>query len=99
MSDFRAAQIIIGGCLSRALMPGLCTAIRLQQVALDWGEEPFLPQSAEELLACHSTFTVASRRSRWRRLMIRPGMGVAAQALRILQELGEYHGHGRSKAD
>jgi hypothetical protein len=55
MSDYRAAQIIIGGCLSRALVPGLCTAIRLQQVALDWGDEPFLPQSAEELLAARRT--------------------------------------------
>lgn len=55
MSDFRAAQIIIGGCLSRALVPGLCTAIRLQQVALDWGGEPFLPHSAEELLAARRT--------------------------------------------
>lgn len=55
MSDFRAAQITIGGCLSRAIVPSLCSTIRLQRVALDWGDEPFLPQSAEELLAARQT--------------------------------------------
>lgn len=50
MSDYLAAQITIGGCVSRALAPRLCKLIRAADFLLDW-EHAFAPQTAEELLA------------------------------------------------
>lgn len=50
MSDYLAAQITIGGCISRALAPRLCKIVRAANLLLDW-EEPFAPQTAEDLLA------------------------------------------------
>jgi hypothetical protein len=54
MSDYLAAQITLGGCISRALVPRLCKLIDQAGLMLDW-EEPFAPQSAEELLAARRT--------------------------------------------
>lgn len=51
MSDRFAAQITIGGCISRALVPALCAALRKQRATLDWGETPFLPQTVDDLRA------------------------------------------------
>ena len=51
MSDHLAAQITIGGCISRAFVPGLCTALAAQRAALEWGDAPFTPTTVEELLA------------------------------------------------
>lgn len=50
MSDYLAAQITIGGCISRALAPRLCKLIQQAGVLLDW-EHPFAPETAEDLLA------------------------------------------------
>ncbi len=51
MADYLAAQITIGGCISRGLVPGLCRTIREEGLALEWGEASFVPESTEELLA------------------------------------------------
>jgi hypothetical protein len=50
MSDYLAAQITIGGCISRALAPRLCKLVQAAGLLLDW-EEPFAPETAEDLLA------------------------------------------------
>lgn len=50
MSDYLAAQITIGGCISRAIAPRLCKAIQAAGVLIDW-EEPFAPETVEDLLA------------------------------------------------
>jgi hypothetical protein len=50
MSDYLAAQITIGGCISRAIAPRLCKLIGAANLLLDW-EEPFEPRTAEDLLA------------------------------------------------
>lgn len=54
MSDYLAAQITLGGCISRALVPRLCKLIEQAGLMLDW-EEPFTPQSVEDLLAARRT--------------------------------------------
>jgi hypothetical protein len=55
MSDYLAAQITIGGCISRALAPRLCKLICQTRLSLDWGEAPLEPASAEDLLAARRT--------------------------------------------
>lgn len=50
MSDYLAAQITVGGCISRALAPRLCKLICAENLLLDW-EEPIAPETAEDLLA------------------------------------------------
>ena len=50
MADYLAAQITIGGCIPRRLVPRLCKAIRDEGLALEWGDAHLDPQSAEELL-------------------------------------------------
>lgn len=55
MSDYLAAQLTIGGCISRALAPRLCKLITHAGLSLDWGEAPLEPASVEELLAARRT--------------------------------------------
>ena len=55
MSDFLAAQITIGGCISRAFVPGLCKALAAQRASLDWDETSFTPTTVEELLSARQT--------------------------------------------
>lgn len=50
MAVYAAAQITIGGWISRAIVPGLLQALATQRAALDWGDVPFTPKSAEALL-------------------------------------------------
>ena len=50
MAVYTAAQITIGGWISRAIVPGLLQALATQRAALDWSDVPFTPKSAEELL-------------------------------------------------
>ena len=49
MADRMAAEILIGGKLSRVRAEALCEAIRDQYVALDWGDGAFEPHTAEDL--------------------------------------------------
>ena len=49
-----SAWIRIGGSLERSRAERLMKAIRADYARLDWGEPPFEPQSAEELLAARS---------------------------------------------
>lgn len=51
MSDRIAAEIFIGGAISRKQVAQLCSAITAQGVSLDWGDAEFRPESAGELLA------------------------------------------------
>ncbi len=51
MADYMAAEISIGGCISRKLIPRLCREITREQVGLDWGSTTFRPSSAEDLLS------------------------------------------------
>jgi hypothetical protein len=51
MSDYIAAEITIGGKVKPSLVRSLCRAISSQRVALDWGESPFQPETAQDLLA------------------------------------------------
>ena len=51
MSDRIAANITIGGALSRSRLPELLKAITEAEVATSWGDAFFQPQSEEQLLA------------------------------------------------
>ena len=51
MSDRMAAEIWIGGKIPATLVPDLCAAIRTEGLATQWGDAPFKPTCAEELLA------------------------------------------------
>jgi hypothetical protein len=51
MSEEMAAEIWIGGKVAASLVPGLCAAIAQQYVSLEWGDSPFCPGTAKELLA------------------------------------------------
>lgn len=51
MADYIAAQITIGGCISRKLIPRLCRALCAEALALEWGNEAFQPASVEDLLS------------------------------------------------
>lgn len=51
MADRLAAEIFIGGALPMRLVPQLCSIIAAEGVALDWGDAPFQPQTARELVA------------------------------------------------
>ena len=50
MVQHAAAQITIGGWISRALVPGLLQVLAKERASLDWGDRPFTPSTAEELL-------------------------------------------------
>ena len=53
MADRMSAKLHIGGRIAAAAVPGLCTAIRDQNVGLRWGDCGFRPQTAADLLeAC-----------------------------------------------
>lgn len=51
MADRLAAEIFIGGPVPMRLVPQLCSLIAAEGVALDWGDAPFQPQTAKELVA------------------------------------------------
>jgi hypothetical protein len=51
MSARYSAWILIGGSLDRSRAEQLLSAIRKDYARLDWGEPPFEPSSADELLA------------------------------------------------
>lgn len=51
MSDRIAANITIGGALSRSRLPGLLKAITEAEVATSWGDAFFRPQSEEQLMS------------------------------------------------
>ena len=54
MSEPLPACISIGGKLPLKLVTPLCAAINADRVSLEWGDAPFRPKTAEELLhACH----------------------------------------------
>lgn len=55
MSDYMAAQITIGGCLSRAIAQRLCKVITQTGVSLDWDEARFEPAVPEELISARRT--------------------------------------------
>ena len=55
MSEHLAAQITIGGCISRAVVPGLCTALAAQRAALEWGDAPVTRTTVEERLSARQT--------------------------------------------
>ena len=50
MSDRLSAKLHLGGRVAAALVPGLCAAIRDQNVGLAWGDSGFRPQTAADLL-------------------------------------------------
>ena len=50
MSERFAGYIIIGGRLRRSQLNDLLKAVREAGAALDWGEPPFAPATAEQLL-------------------------------------------------
>ncbi len=54
MSARYSAWIRIGGSLERSRAEGLIKAIRADYARLDWGEPPFEPATAEDLLAARS---------------------------------------------
>ena len=54
MSARYSAWIRIGGSLERSRAEKLMNAIRLDYARLDWGEPPFEPTTADELLAARS---------------------------------------------
>jgi hypothetical protein len=54
MADYSAAQITIGGWISRRIVPRLCHLVRQQRLSLDWGAASFEPRSNEELLGSRS---------------------------------------------
>jgi hypothetical protein len=58
MADRMAAEILIGGKLSRSRAEALCGAIQDQYIALDWGGGAYNPQTAEELVAAVEGSTV-----------------------------------------
>lgn len=55
MSDHLAAQITIGGCISRAFVPGLCAALAAERASLEWGDAPFTPTTVEDLIFARQT--------------------------------------------
>lgn len=53
MSDHFAASITIGGPIPQRLVEPLCQAIAQERLSLEWGDAPFKPASAQDLLdAC-----------------------------------------------
>ena len=50
MSERYAASIKIGGEIRRSRLPELLEAIRAASVSHEWGEPPFDPKSAEDLI-------------------------------------------------
>ena len=51
MSAHYAAWVRIGGRIKRSKIEQLLKAIREASVSLEWGDAPFVPQTANELLA------------------------------------------------
>jgi hypothetical protein len=51
MSDRFCAQIIIGGRLPRRRLPAFLKAVAASDASLEWGDAPFRPKSADDLLA------------------------------------------------
>jgi hypothetical protein len=50
MSERLTGEIWIGGAIKPDQAPELCTAIRSQQLSLEWGDASFEPHDAEQLL-------------------------------------------------
>ncbi len=51
MADYSFAQITIGGCIPRRIVPRLCRLIGEEGLTVEVGEACFCPQSVEDLLA------------------------------------------------
>jgi hypothetical protein len=49
MSDRMAAQIWLGGKITKSVVPALCAAIGDQGISLEWGDAQFRPSTAEDL--------------------------------------------------
>jgi hypothetical protein len=54
MSEPIPAEIRIGGRIPAKLVPTLCVAIAQEAIALEWGDAPFQPNTAADLLANRS---------------------------------------------
>jgi hypothetical protein len=71
MSEPISVCLAIGGRLPKRLVARLCRAIIADGVALDWGDAPFRPQTAQELLeSCReekgaSVFWVCDDQASW----------------------------------
>ena len=50
MAERMAAEITIGGTIPASLVPQLCRTITEEGVSHAWGDAPFCPQSAADLL-------------------------------------------------
>lgn len=50
MNERLTGEIWIGGAIKPDQAPQLCAAIRSQQLSLEWGDAPFEPHDAEQLL-------------------------------------------------